>query len=203
MKKPKTEDPKPIDSNLERPPSPEETPVAEPSPGNDDALEIPAAVSGKELEELRAVAAKAEENWDRFLRLTAEFDNYRKRAAREKEESVRYANHRLLERLLPVLDSLDMALAAASSQNGQSPESLQEGINLVLQQFRSVLTEAGLEEIEAHGKPFDPNFHEAVSQMETGEFEEGHVAQQLRKGYVLRDRLVRPSTVIVAKKPSA
>lgn len=156
-----------------------------------------------DLEELTAQAGKSRENWDRVLRVTAEFDNFRKRAAREKEEAVRYANHKLLERLLPVLDSFEMAIAAASAENGGTSQSLKEGISLVLQQFTSVLTESGLEEIDSHGKPFDPNLHEAVSQMETEDVDEGHVAQQLRKGYLLRDRLVRPSSVIVAKKPTA
>jgi molecular chaperone GrpE len=155
------------------------------------------------LEELRAEAAQSKEHWDRLLRTTAEFENFRKRAAREKEEAIRYANQTLLERLLPVMDSFDMAVAAAQSTNAESAQSLKDGINLVLQQFRDALRLAGLEEIEAHGKPFDPNLHEAVSQLETAEVEDGHVAQQLRKGYLLRDRLVRPATVVVARKPSA
>lgn len=177
-----------------------DTAQGEPSPEKAEAAQ---ARSEDNLHELRAQAAKAQENWDRLLRVTAEFDNFRKRAAREKDEAVRYANHRLLERLLPVLDSFDMAINAANAQNAETSQSLKEGINLVLQQLKSVLTEAGLEEIDAHGKPFDPNLHEAVSQMETDEFEEGHVAQQIRKGYLLRDRLVRPSSVVVAKKPPA
>lgn len=155
-----------------------------------------------EDEAAKGQAAKAQENWDRLLRVTADFDNFRKRAAREKEEAIRYANHKLLERLLPVLDSFDMAISAANAGAAEGSKSLKEGIQLVLQQLKSVLTEAGLEEIEAHGKPFDPNVHEAVSQLETDEVEEGHVAQQIRKGYLLRDRLVRPSSVIVAKKPA-
>lgn len=158
---------------------------------------------GQELEKLQTQAAKAQENWDRLVRVTAEFENFRKRAAREKEEAVRYANHKLLERLLPVLDSFDMAISAAGAHGPDASQSLKEGIELVLQQLKSVLTDAGLEEIEAHGKPFDPNLHEAVSQLETDDVEEGHVAQQVRKGYLLRDRLVRPSSVIVAKKPAA
>ncbi len=155
-----------------------------------------------EDEAAKGQAAKAQENWDRLLRVTADFDNFRKRAAREKEEAIRYANHKLLERLLPVLDSFDMAISAANAGAAEGSKSLKEGIQLVLQQLKSVLTEAGLEEIEAHGKPFDPNVHEAVSQLETDEFDEGHVAQQIRKGYLLRNRLVRPSSVIVAKKPA-
>lgn len=90
-----------------------------------------------------AQTAKAKENWDRLLRVTADFDNFRKRAAREKEEAIRYANHKLVERLLPVLDSLDMAIAAATTQPGETSESLMEGINLVLQQLKSVLPNRG------------------------------------------------------------
>lgn len=175
--------------------SPAQTPAGDAKTDNPEVEE--------KLEEEESDDAKAQENWERFLRVTAEFDNFRKRAAREKEEAIRYSNQNLLERLLPVLDSFDMAITAASVQNGEASKSFMEGINLVLQQFKSVLTEAGLEEIDAQGKPFDPNLHEAVSQMETDEFEEGHVAQQVRKGYRLRDRLVRASSVIVAKKPNA
>jgi len=157
----------------------------------------------EDLDALRTEAAQAKEHWERLLRTTAEFDNFRKRAAREKEEAIRYANQALLERLLPVLDSFDMAVAAAQSSQADTAQSLKDGINLVLQQFKDVLKQAGLEEIEAQGKAFDPNLHEAVSQLETTEVEEGHVAQQLRRGYLLRDRLVRPATVVVARKPSA
>jgi molecular chaperone GrpE len=158
---------------------------------------------GEDREALKKQAAEAKEHWERLLRTTAEFDNFRKRAARDREEAIRYANHALLERLLPVLDGFDMAVTAAETSGTEAtPQSLKDGINLILQQFKSVLKDAGLEEIEAHGKLFDPNFHEAVSQVETSEVQEGHVAQQLRKGYLLRDRLVRPSTVVVARKPA-
>jgi molecular chaperone GrpE len=174
-----------------------------PQTGPDSTPETPDSATDEMLQELKVQAEKAREHWDQLLRTTAEFDNFRKRAAREKEEAVRYANHKLLERLLPVLDSFDMAIAAASTEGAESSQSLKEGINMVLQQFRTVLKEAGMEEIEAQGKPFDPNLHEAVSELETDEVQEGHVAHQIRKGYRLRDRLVRPSSVIVAKKPSA
>jgi molecular chaperone GrpE len=203
MKKPKTpEDPQPAQAAAqEKGARATATETLHPQ-GSTPAASAGAMISEDDLEALRTEAAKAKENWDRLLRVTAEFDNFRKRAAREKEEAVRYANHKLLERLLPVLDSFDMAITAANSEEGRSSESLKQGIELVLQQLKSVLTESGLEEIEAHGKPFDPNLHEAISQVETEDFEEGHVAQQVRKGYLLRDRLVRPSSVIVAKKPA-
>ncbi|MCU0770621.1 MAG: nucleotide exchange factor GrpE [Verrucomicrobia bacterium] len=201
MRKPNTERDSTPTAEPEAPPEP----GSSTAPGKADATNgaQPALPTDAELAELKAQAAKAQEHWDRLLRVTADFDNFRKRAAREKEEAIRYANHKLLERLLPVLDSFDMAIAAADAHNQESQQSLKDGVQLVLQQFRTVLTEAGLEEIQAHGKPFDPNLHEAISQVETEEFEEGHVAQQVRKGYLLRDRLVRPSSVIVAKRPAA
>jgi molecular chaperone GrpE len=157
----------------------------------------------EELDELRQRAAKAEENWDRLLRQTADFENYKKRMARERQEAVKFANEGLLQKLLPVLDNFEMALTAAQSAQTDGVKSLQDGVTMILQQLRQALIEAGLEEIDAMGKPFDPNFHEAVSQQETAEVPEGQVVMQLRRGYKLRDRLLRPASVIVAKKPAA
>ena len=158
-----------------------------------------------QLEELKARAAKADEHWDRLLRTAADLENFKKRAARERVEAAQSANVALLQKLLPVLDHFEMAQTAA--QTAEAPQggvaSLQAGIAMIQQQLKSILAETGLEEIDASGKPFDPMQHEAVSQMETADAPEGHVLQQLRKGYKLRDRLLRPAAVIVAKKPSA
>ena len=151
--------------------------------------------------DLKAQAAKAAEYWDRYLRLTADFDNYKKRAARERQEAVSFANENLLVKLLPVMDAFDMALAAPT--NDPAAKSLQAGIVMVASQLKSALAEAGLEEIDANGKRFDPNLHEAVAQEETAAAPEGEVIRQTRKGYKLRNRLLRPAGVIVAKKPSA
>jgi len=155
-----------------------------------------------QIEELKAQAAKAAEHWDRLVRSTADLDNYKKRAARERQEAIKYANESLMQKLLPVLDNFEAAIAAVQSSGAENAQSLLTGVTMIQQQLRSALTEAGLEEVEAHGKPFDPNFHEAVSQAESEEHPEGHVMQQLRKGYRLRDRLLRPATVVVAKPPS-
>jgi molecular chaperone GrpE len=162
----------------------------------------PEALTVEQLDELRERAAKAEENWDRLLRTTADFDNFRKRAAREKHDAIRFAGESLLTKLVPVLDAFDMALAAAQNSKGETAQSLQTGVNMVYQQLKGALVEAGLEEIDATGMTFDPNFHEAVGQKETADMPEGQVVQQLRKGYKLRERLLRPATVIVAKHPS-
>ena len=155
------------------------------------------------IAELQAQAAKAKEHWDTLLRTTADFENFKKRAARERQDAVKFANESLLQKLIPILDTFDMALTAATNAKEGTAQSLQTGVSMILSQFRNTLTEAGLEEIDAAGKPFDPNFHEAVSQQETADVPEGHVAQQLRRGYKLKDRLLRPATVIVAKKPTS
>jgi molecular chaperone GrpE len=167
------------------------------------ALE-PGNIAPEQLAELKERAAKADEHWDRLLRTTADFDNFKKRAAREKQDALKFANESLLQKLIPVLDNFDMALAAAqTSGKGEAVQSLQTGVNMIYQQLKIALTEAGLEELDAADKSFDPNLHEAVSQKETAEVPEGQVVQQLRKGYKFRDRLLRPASVIVAKHPAA
>jgi molecular chaperone GrpE len=162
----------------------------------------PATVTSEQLTELKERAAKADEHWDRLLRTTADFDNFKKRAAREKQEAIKFANESLLQKLVTVLDSLDMALTAAQASQAETGQSLQTGVNMIGQQLKNVLAEAGLEEVDATGKTFDPNLHEAVSQRETPDVPEGQVIQQLRKGYKLRERLLRPASVVVAKQPA-
>ena len=168
------------------------------APASDETARGMDQPGGEDVEELKA---KAAENWDRFLRLTADFDNYKKRAARERQDAVSYANENLLVKLLPVLDSFEMAMAASSAD--AAAKSLQAGIAMVSGQLKSVLAEAGLEEIDAGGKPFDPNLHEAVAQEEKPGVPEGEVIRQTRKGYKFRNRLLRPAGVIVAKAPAA
>ena len=157
------------------------------------------SISLEEYLELKAKAAKADENWDKFLRAAADLDNYRKRVAREKEELARFTSERVVAALLPALDNLERAIDAAQ-QHGTENSSLLEGITQVCSQFRRTLTEFGLKEIVANaGHPFDPNLHEAVSHVESGEHPEGHVVEQLQRGYKLADRLLRPARVIVSK----
>lgn len=175
-----------------------EQPAAETAPTSAET----ATLSPEQITELQARAAKADETWERLLRTTADFDNFKKRAAREKTEAVHYANHSLVQKLLPILDNFEMALAAAQNAEGDKLAAFQSGVTMIQQQLKAALVETGLEEIDATGKPFDPNIHEAVSQQESAEIPEDHVLQQLRKGYKLKDRLLRPATVIVAKKPA-
>jgi len=176
--------------------------------GNAEPVVIidPASLTVEQLEELKSRAAKADEHWDRLLRTTADFDNFKKRAARERTDANQFANAELLRKLLPVLDSFEMALAAvqtAKDAKDAKSSSLQAGIVMVQSQLKSILAESGLEEIDATGKEFDPTQHEAVSQQDTADVPEGRVVQQIRKGYKLRDRLLRPAAVVVARKPAA
>ncbi|MSU20832.1 MAG: nucleotide exchange factor GrpE [Pedosphaera sp.] len=172
--------------------------VAESAEGN-----VPIDLTPEQIEDLKVKAAKADEHWERLLRLTADFENFKKRSARDRQDAIKFANESLLEKLIPVLDNFDMALMAANQPQASTVESLKTGVEMIYNQMRSALTESGLEEINAANKPFDPNWHEAVSQLESDLVPEGNVIQQLRKGYKLRERLVRPATVVVAKKPAA
>jgi molecular chaperone GrpE len=169
----------------------------------DQEDDSPVTVIRKEWNDLEAKAQKADEYWDRFVRLNAEFDNFKKRAARERSEAVKYANEALMERLIPTLDHFEMAMAAVQNVDDKSVASIKMGIEMVHNQLKSTLKEAGLEEVDALGKAFDPVWHEAVSQKETTEVPEGQVVEQARKGYKLNERLIRPANVVVAKAPSS
>jgi len=155
----------------------------------------------EEIGDLRARAAKADDYWDRLLRMTADLDNYKKRAARERQDAIKLANEGLLQKLIPVADTFDMAIAATRSAN-VSVDSLQAGFNMIYSQFKAALADAGLEEIDALNKPFDPNVHEAVAEQENTGAPEGQVVQQTRKGYKLREKMLRPASVVVSKKAS-
>jgi len=165
----------------------------------------PIAVDTEEspdLDALKTEAGKAKEYWEKLLRTAADFENYKKRATRERQEAVKFANEAIISTLIPVLDNFDMAMAATTGAQDAAIQSLQSGISMIHQQLKKALADAGLEEVDATGQKFDPNLHEAVSQQESADVPEGNVLQQLRKGYKLRDRLLRPATVVVAKKPS-
>src|SRR5881396_627940 len=140
---------------------------------------------------------------DRFrdlaLRSQADFENYKKRAAREKEDAVKYANSSLLQRLVSILDNFELGLAAAKTESEQSP--IYSGMILVQKQLNDLLEENGLQTIEAEGKKFDPNLHEAIAH-EPSKSVEGTVIRQARRGYRFKDRLLRPARVIVSSGPA-
>lgn len=137
---------------------------------------------------------------DRFrdlaLRCQADFENYKKRSAREKEEAIKYANSALLEPLISIVDNFDLGLEAARSDGEQSP--VFSGMCMVLKQLMDFLTDQGLQPIDATGKKFDPNLHEAIAHESSEKFPEGVVIRQTRRGYRMKDRLLRPSSVVVS-----
>ena len=140
---------------------------------------------------------------DRFrdlaLRSQADFENYKKRAAREKEDAVKYANSSLLQRLVSILDNFELGLAAAKTESEHSP--IYSGMVLVQKQLNDLLEENGLQAIEAEGKKFDPNLHEAIAH-EPSESAEETVIRQARRGYRFKDRLLRPARVVVSSGPA-
>lgn len=144
-----------------------------------------------------ALQAEVEKLRDAALRARAELDNYRKRTVREKEEAIRYANGSLLESLLPVLDNFELGLAAA--KNAPEAASIVVGLEMVRRQLEDFGRQHGLEAINAVGQPFDPNLHEAVGHEPHAEVPDGVVISQMRCGYKLKDRLLRPATVVVSK----
>lgn len=134
---------------------------------------------------------------DAALRAAADLDNYRKRVSRERDESIKYANTAFLERLIPILDNFELGLQAARNAPEAAP--IVDGLAMVYKQLQDFLASSGVETIDAAGQTFDPNLHEALAQEENHEVPEGKVIRQVRKGYRLRDRLLRPANVVVSK----
>jgi molecular chaperone GrpE len=162
--------------------------------------EVPQAENSEDSA-IQQIQADLERFRDLALRSQADFENYRKRANREKDEAVRYANFSLVEKLVPVLDSFELGLTAARGNDGAAP--IVSGMEMVKRQLEEVLHQAGVEPVDATGLPFDPNLHEAVAQEPSNEVAEGAVVRQLRRGYRIKDRLVRAALVIVSGGPAA
>lgn len=164
---------------------------------DEQAMDVaPEATPDGEIAEVdfQAEAAKLK---DLALRARADLDNFRKRSLREKEDAIRYANNGLLEKLLPVIDNFELGLDAA--RNATDAASVLQGMSMVHRQLQDFIRSQGLEEVPADGEAFDPNKHDAVSQEFSAEVPEGQVIRQVRKGYKLKDRLIRAASVIVSK----
>jgi molecular chaperone GrpE len=157
----------------------------------------------KEIEELKKKLEEkekeAKENYDRLLRTAADFENYKKRATREKEDWTKFANEDLIRAILPFIDNLERAVNHA--QKIADTGVLVKGVQLTLQQLLQALNKFGLSSFESVGKPFDPTMHEAMLVVETDKHEPNQVVEEFQKGYLLNDRLLRPATVSVSKPP--
>lgn len=152
----------------------------------------------KEMEtRLESVEQEAKEAHDRFLRVSAEFENYKKRSAREMDEFRKFANESLIREMLTVVDNLERALNSSNNDN-QANSHIAEGVDMTLKEILKVFEKFYVKPIEALGKPFDPNFHQAAMREETNERPENTVLNELEKGYMIHDRLLRPAMVVVS-----
>jgi molecular chaperone GrpE len=151
--------------------------------------------------EITTAQEEARNNWDLYLRERADMENLRKRHQRDKEDAIRFANDRLLQEMIPVLDNLERAVDLAE-QGSDDSQGLLEGVNMTINQFRKALEDFGIKPINAVGTDFDPNLHQAMGQVESEEQAPNTVATEFQKGYLLHDRLLRPSLVMVAKAPA-
>ena len=173
-----------------------------PADTGEDTPAAPAPEVSKSAElqsDLEKAQAERAAYLDRLARLQAEFDNYRKRNAKQQQEYRDYALADALQTLLPILDSLDRALKT----NAASLEDFHQGIELIDKQFHDALSKLGVEPVPAEGAAFDPNLHQAVQMVDTDEVEDNHVIDELQRGYRLKDRLLRPAMVRVARNPKS
>jgi len=147
---------------------------------------------------VQAAEQQARENYDRLLRLSAEFDNYKKRTSREMQEVIKYANEKMAKELLTVVDNLERAIEAAC---GECPEDdpLVKGIHLTLGEVLKILERHMVKPVKALGEPFDPTYHQAMMQEEVDNHPPNTVVREMQKGYVIHDRLLRPAMVVVSK----
>ncbi len=184
----------------DEPMSPDDTnEQREPEPSQALRAEVPEVQALREA--LERKTREAESLQDRHLRLIAEFDNARKRAAREREEYVRFANESLIRELLPVLDNFDRAVAAAKNEPGAA--AVAAGVELIQRELLRVLEKFGATPFSSVGQAFDPSRHEAVSRVHTTEHPEMTVIEETARGYLLNGRVLRPALVIVAVPPDA
>ncbi len=156
-----------------------------------------AAAANSSADALAAAKKEAADNYDRYLRAVADMENLRRRSAREKDELRQYAASKVLEDLLPVLDNLGLGIAAAKQPNADV-KTLVGGVEMVLNQLKSALSNHGLQEINPAGQPFDPNLHESVAAQPSAEVADGNVLNVIRVGYSLNGRLLRPATVVLS-----
>ncbi|MDQ7838556.1 MAG: nucleotide exchange factor GrpE [Thermodesulfobacteriota bacterium] len=158
----------------------------------------------KSVEELAALIKEKEQeaiaHYDRMLRMAAELENYKKRAEREKAEHIKYANESLAKELLSILDNLERAAEHAKNDDTDK-QALLAGVEMVLREFMNAMEKFGLKAVDACGQVFDPQYHEAVMVEENDSVEDNTILNELQKGYIFKDRLLRPAMVVVSRRP--
>lgn len=176
----------------------QEVTAAEQNPVNEAAAAEAQAeeIIDQEQTELTRLKAEAEETQQRLVRAQADFDNFRRRTQREKEDLAKYASMKLITELVPVIDNFERAMATVPE--GTETESFAKGIQMILRQLETVLASEGLAAMETVGQPFNPEFHQAIMQVDSEEHEEGIVVEEVQKGYMLKDKVLRPAMVKVS-----
>lgn len=179
---------------------------AEPAPppeggGRQSAAEAETTPEKSTEEQLEArnreLEQEAQNSYDRLLRVSAEFENYKKRSAREMEEFRKYANESLLKELLPVIDNLERAIVSSGDESCDN-SGLIQGVGMTLKGILTLVEKFGVRPIESQGKPFDPNFHQAMMREDNNDYPENTVLNEFQKGYMIHDRLLRPAMVVVS-----
>jgi len=158
---------------------------------------IKTEITEKELEELKKKADERDEYYNKWLKIHAEYENTRKRIEKEKIDHIKFANEYIIAQLFPIVDNFDMAFSAM--EKAEDKNAVMDGIRLVQKEFHRILEENGVKKIETKGKQFDPHLHEAVLAIETDEYPDGMILEEVRAGYLLNDRLLRPAQVKVTK----
>jgi molecular chaperone GrpE len=164
-----------------------------------EEIGISLEIEDKTAEAVESIQAELADTKDKYLRLYAEFENYKKKVQKDREELIKYSNESLVYELLPALDNLEMALKHSAEKNS---ESLIKGVENTLRELNRILEKFGVKFVEAVGKPFDPAYHHAMSQVEREDVENNTVVEEFRKGYLYNEKVLRPSLVVVSKKSS-
>lgn len=173
---------------------------AESNAGRPEELGVSMELEDKSTEAVETIQAELEETKDKYLRLYADFENYRKKMQRDKEDLIKYANESMIYELLPVIDNLEMALRHTSEGDAEAVQSLKQGVENTLREMIRTLEKHGVRVIETLDKPFDPAYHHAMSQVERSDMESNTVVEEFRKGYLYKEKVLRPSLVAVSKK---
>ncbi|MCE5167750.1 nucleotide exchange factor GrpE [Paenibacillus profundus] len=146
--------------------------------------------------ELEQAKEQADEHYQRYLRTQADFDNFRRRTMKEKEDLAKYASAKVITELLPVLDNFERALS--TGQEASETESFVKGVDMIFRQIQQVMEQEGVQPMNAVGEQFNPEYHQAIMQVESDEYEEGFVVEEVQKGYMLKDKVLRPAMVKVS-----
>lgn len=185
-----------LEETLENKPNSDESGSSEEAVNSEQETTVEESGEIANSAEIEKLQAEVQEHQQRALRVQADFDNFRRRTQKEKEELGKYASSKLITELLPVIDNFERALQA--SEENPEFESFSKGVSMIFRQMESVLAAEGLSAMKSVGEPFNPEYHQAIMQVESEEYEEGIVVEEVQKGYMLKDKVLRPAMVKVS-----